>query len=283
VKIPSYIERSRSGNGGHLWLFFEDNLPAERTRKLMYELLREANIISPFDKEPSFDRIFPNQDFHTGKGLGNLIALPLNGKAMEEGNSVFLDPDSFQSYDNHFEILKSIRKLSVEQFKKNYEAIFEEKVEDYFKSSFDRDSRPVIEIQVSGQIYLKRLDLNKKLIEFIRENLNFLNSDYLVKKNMGKSTFNLEKYFRLIEETPDGVILPRGFVTNLITFCRKEALPFKITDNRRKLDQVDFESDIELRPEQEAAVEKTLEKDFGVIVGSSSNLGMHINQSTVNK
>ena len=265
-EIPSYIERSRSGNGGHLWLFFEDNLPAEKTRKLMYELLREANIISPFDKEPSFDRIFPNQDFHTGKGLGNLIALPLNGKAMKAGNSAFLDPECFQPYDNQFKVVKSIRKLSFEQFKKNYEAIFNEKVEDYFKSSFDRDSRPVIEIQVSGQIYLKRLHLNKKLIEFIRENLNFLNSDYLVKKNMGKSTFNLEKYFRLIEETPDGVILPRGFVTNLITFCRKEAQPFKIIDNRRKLDPVDFESDIELRPEQEAAVEKTLEKDFGVIV-----------------
>ena len=54
--------------GGHLWIFFENNLPAEKTRKLMYELLREAIIISPFDKEPSFDRLFPNQDFHSGKG-----------------------------------------------------------------------------------------------------------------------------------------------------------------------------------------------------------------------
>ena len=264
--IPSYIERSRSGNGGHLWTFFEDNLPAEKTRKLIYELLREANIISPFDKEPSFDRLFPNQDFHSGKGLGNLIALPLNGKAVNEENSVFLDPESFRPYDNQFEILRSFHRLSVEQFKIIFEEIFNEKVDDYFKSSFDRDARPVIEIQVSGQIYLKRLHLNKKLIEFIRENLNFLNSDYLVKKNMGKSTFNLEKYFRLIEETPDRVILPRGFVTNLITFCRKEDLPFKIIDNRRKLDPVDFESDIELRPEQEAAVEKTLDKDFGIIV-----------------
>lgn len=265
-KIPSYIERSRSGNGGHLWIFFEENLPAEKTRKLLYELLREANIISPFEKEPSFDRLFPNQDFHSGKGLGNLIALPLNGNALKEFNTAFLDPQEMQPFINQFETISSFRKLTHANFKAIYEDIFNEKIEDFFQSSFDVNSRPVIEIQINGQIYVKRFNLNRKLIEFIRENLNFLNSDYLVKKNMGKSTFNVEKYFRLIEETQDGVILPRGFAANLILFCKKENLPFRIIDNRKKLDPVDFESEIKLRPEQEAAIEKAIEKDFGVIV-----------------
>ena len=265
-EIASYVERSRSGNGGHLWIFFEESLPAEKTRKLMYELLREATIISPFTKEPSFDRLFPNQDYHSGKGPGNLIALPLNGKALKTFNSAFLDPADLQPYDNQFEIIKSFRKLPVDQFRAIYQEIFNEKVDVFFQSSFDRSASPIIEIQISGQIYLKRLHLNRKLTEFIRENLNFLNSDYLVKKNMGKSTFNLEKYFRLIEETPDEIILPRGFVANLIFFCGKENIPFKIVDNRKKLDPVDFESNIELRPEQKAAIEKTLGKDFGVIV-----------------
>ncbi|NLO03001.1 MAG: DEAD/DEAH box helicase family protein [Bacteroidales bacterium] len=265
-EIASYVERSRSGNGGHLWIFFEESLPAEKTRKLMYELLREATIISPFAKEPSFDRLFPNQDYHSGKGPGNLIALPLNGNALKTFNSAFLDPADLQPYDCQFEIIKSFRKLSVDQFKTIYQEIFNEKVDVFFQSSFDRSASPIIEIQIGGQIYLKRLHLNRILTEFIRENLNFLNSDYLVKKNMGKSTFNLEKYFRLIEETPDEIILPRGFVANLIFFCGKENIPFKIVDNRKKLDPVDFESNIELRPEQKAAIEKTLGKDFGVIV-----------------
>ena len=185
---------------------------------------------------------------------------------MKEENSVFLDPEVSSHTKTNMKFLKASADLHVEQFKNIYEDIFNEKVEDYFMSSFDKGSSPVIEIQISDQIYLQRLHLNKKLIKFIRENLNFLNSDYLVKKNMGKSTFNLEKYFRLIEETPDGVIIPRGFVTSLITFCRQENLPFKIIDNRRKLDPVDFESEIKLIPDQEAAVEKTMDKDFGVIV-----------------
>jgi superfamily II DNA or RNA helicase len=265
-KIPSSIERSRSGKGGHLWIFFEKNLPAEKTRKMMYELLREASIISPFDKEPSFDRLFPNQDFHSGKGMGNLIALPLNGKTLMNFNSAFLNPEDMMPYNNQIEAIKSFRKLTSNDFKSIYEEIFNEKVEDFFKSSFDATSRSVLEIQIKGQIYLKRLQLNRKLIEFIRENLNFLNSGFLIKKNLGKSTFDTEKYFRLIEETPDGVILPRGFAANLITFCKKEDLPFKIIDDRRKLDSVDFDSEIELRPEQEKAIEKTIDKDFGVIV-----------------
>jgi hypothetical protein len=198
--------------------------------------------------------------------MGNLIALPLNGKALMNFNSAFLNPEHMLPYNNQIEAIKSFRKLTSNDFKSIYEKIFNEKVEDFLKSSFDATSRSVLEIQINGQIYIKRLQLNRKLIEFIRENLNFLNSDFLIKKNLGKSTFDTEKYFRLIEETPDGVILPRGFAANLIIFCKKEDLPFKIIDDRRKLDPIDFDSEIELRPEQETAIEKTLDKDFGVIV-----------------
>ena len=265
-KIPAYIERSRSGNGGHLWIFFEENLPAEQSRKLMFEMLREATIISHFEKEPSFDRLFPNQDFHAGKGLGNLIALPLNGNAFQKGNSVFLDPDTFEPYNNQFDVLSSFQKLKKETFQRLYEILFEQKPQEPIKSNLLLQTQSDIEIQISNQVYLKRLQLNKKIIAFLRDNLNFLNSDYLVKKNMGKSTFDIEKYFRLIEETPEGVMIPRGFTGNLVNFCKQENLSFKIVDYRKKLEPVDFDSEIELLPHQETAIEKIAEKDFGVIV-----------------
>jgi superfamily II DNA or RNA helicase len=265
-EIPAYIERSRSGNGGHLWVFFDENLPAEQTRKFMFELLREASIISHFEKEPSFDRLFPNQDFHSGKGLGNLIALPLNGKAIQNGNSAFVNPNNFEPYLDQFETIADFQKLSKNKFLNLYEGFFNQKPQESIKSNILSETQNEIEIQITNQVHLKRFQLNKKLIAFLRDNLNFLNSDYLVKKNMGKSTFNIEKYFRLIEETPEGVMIPRGFVANIVNFCKQEKISFKVIDNRKKLDPVDFDSEIELLPQQELAIEKIADKDFGVIV-----------------
>lgn len=94
--IPAYLERSRSGEGGHIWIFFEQPYPAVRSRKIILSLLERSGVFSVFDKSSSFDRLFPNQDFLSGKGLGNLIALPLYKKTWGQGNSCFLDTETFQ-------------------------------------------------------------------------------------------------------------------------------------------------------------------------------------------
>ncbi len=72
--LPAYIERSRSGNGGHAWIFCEDKYPAYKSRNVVINLLKEAGIIDQFEKDDCFDRLFPNQDALSGKGFGNLIA-----------------------------------------------------------------------------------------------------------------------------------------------------------------------------------------------------------------
>lgn len=87
--IPAYLERSRSGNGGHVWIFLNKPYPAIRGRKIFTSILEQSGAFSMFDKSSSFDRLFPNQDFLSGKGLGNLIALPFFKPAMEKGNSCF--------------------------------------------------------------------------------------------------------------------------------------------------------------------------------------------------
>ena len=91
--IPAYLERSRSGKGGHVWIFFEQPYPAIKCRKIFISILENAGIFSLFDKSSSFDRLFPNQDFLSGKGFGNLIALPLYKKTWEQGNSCFVEMD----------------------------------------------------------------------------------------------------------------------------------------------------------------------------------------------
>jgi superfamily II DNA or RNA helicase len=269
--IPAYIERSRSGNGGHLWIFFEKAFPAEQSRKIMFEMLRHSGIISHFEKEPSFDRLFPNQDYHSGKGMGNLIALPLNGKSIKDGNSCFIDPNSFEPYDDQWIFLQEIKLISVDTLKVLYEDLFNEKPSEVFVSSTSKVKDAELEIIIKNQIYLKRNQLRKKLIVFLREQLNFYNSDYLAKKNLGKSTFNTEKFFNLIEESKNEVMIPRGFSASLVQFCNKENIPYKIVDKRSKKDPVDFESEIKLLEHQEIALEKIREKDFGVIVSPPSS------------
>jgi hypothetical protein len=134
-ELQSYIERSRSGNGGHLWMFFEQAFPAEQSRKIMFELLRHSNIISHFEKEPSFDRLFPNQDYHSGKGMGNLIALPLQGKSLGQGNSCFINPITFEPYQDQWAYLETIKKVPIQILKDHYKAFFNAQPKEVFITS----------------------------------------------------------------------------------------------------------------------------------------------------
>lgn len=264
-ELPAIIERSRSGNGGHLWLFFEDNIPAFQSRKIMFELLLQASIVSKFEKEPSFDRLFPNQDTHSGKAMGNLIALPLQGQSLQNKNSCFLDPITFSPVADNWGFLQSVQKIS----KQKIDAIYLQLsggIKETFSSNYKDNSTIELEIVINSEIYLKRIQLHQKLIEFIRDNLNILNSDYFVKKQLGKSAYNIDKYFKLIEETAEGIIIPRGFMSSLIKFCIAEKIAYKIIDERCKLLDTDVISKINLMPHQAEALKITEVKDFGVIV-----------------
>lgn len=264
-ELSPVIERSKSGNGGHLWLFFEESIPAFQSRKVMIDLLLQAEIISKFEKEPSFDRLFPNQDMHSGKGLGNLIALPLQGASIKKGNSSFLDPTTFEPYPNQWEFLQTIKKTSkqkIESLHIQLSGLNKEQLAPSFTSNYIS----TLEILIKEQVYLKRAQLNPKLIVFLRDNLNFINSAFFVIKQLGKSPYNIEKYFKLIEETSEAIIIPRGFISELIQFCKSEDIPFKIIDKRTKKKEIAVSSKIELMAQQKEVLDRLDKKDFGVVV-----------------
>ena len=109
--IPCSVERSRSGNGSHVWIFFETPVLAVKVRSLGNAILTEAMNRNGKISFKSYDRFFPNQDTLPKGGLGNLVALPLQGLARKNGNSIFVN-EYFEPYDDQWEYLLNVSKLS---------------------------------------------------------------------------------------------------------------------------------------------------------------------------
>ena len=111
LNLPAALERSRSGNGAHIWLFFDEAVPATLARKLGSYLLTETMERRPDLGLRSYDRLFPNQDTLPTGGFGNLIALPLQRWARDRGNSIFLN-EVGEPFEDQWAFLSSIRRLS---------------------------------------------------------------------------------------------------------------------------------------------------------------------------
>ena len=259
--IPAYLERSRSGNGGHVWIFFEKPYPAIRSRKIFISILEQSGVFSMFDKSSSFDRLFPNQDFLSGKGLGNLIALPFFKPAMDNGNSCFINPETFEPYPDQWQFLNEIERVSIEMLDK----LFEE-ISTIQNLPIAKNHNGKLSITLQQNILIQRDGLTTPLINFLKEELNFANSEFFIKKKSGKNTFGTERYFKLVEETENEIIIPRGFIGKLLRFCKEQNLEFDFQDNRKLKEEIPYSFNATLRNHQKKVIETISKKDFGVIV-----------------
>lgn len=258
--IPAYLERSRSGKGGHVWIFFEQPHPAFSSRKILSSVLEASGIFSVFDKHSSFDRLFPNQDYLSGKGLGNLIALPFHKTAMDAGNSCFIDPETFEPFTDQWVFLKSIEKISSHRL----DILFQQyKTRDAQTPSVVPDR---LQIRLRNAVYINRNSLTRPLINFLKDELNFVSSEFYVKKKMGRSTYQVKPFFKMIEEVENEVVIPRGFIGRIIRFCRENNIDYDFSDERVKMKSIGFPTSIVLREYQKPALAAAFKKDFGVIV-----------------
>ena len=262
--IPAYLERSRSGKGGHVWIFFEQPFPAIKSRKIFISILELAGIFSIFDKSSSFDRLFPNQDFLSGKGFGNLIALPFYKKTYEQGNSCFVNMDSMEVYKDQWDFLNNIHKISITDLDELYQKTTGSSTAGAAIPELPVNNR--LTIVLNKFVFINRAGINTALINFITKELNFANSEFFIKKKIGKNTFGTERYFKFIEETEREVIIPKGMIGKIIRFCVENKIEYDFKDERKRLPDISFNFNAPLREYQNVAIAAADKKGIGVIV-----------------
>lgn len=194
-EIPAYLERSRSGNGGHVWIFFDQPYPAVRSRKIFKTLLEEVGVFSLLDKSSSFDRLFPNQDILSGKGLGNLIALPFYRPALEKRNSCFVNKD-LRPYEDQWKFLATIQRVKVSQLDLLFRSLTS--ASSFFDIKKQAKSGK-IELVLNSSVVLDKWNLPSSVAAYLRDELNFANPEFFIKKKTGKNVWGTDRYFRFYE------------------------------------------------------------------------------------
>jgi superfamily II DNA or RNA helicase len=121
-------------------------------------------------------------------------------------------------------------------------------------------------IRLNENVYINKNSIPLKLVNFLKDELNFANTEFFVRKNIGKSTHQTRRYFKMIEENGNDLVLPRGFIGKLVRFCKENQIEFEFRDERKKLSEISYKSSITLYDHQVQALDTTVKKDFGVIV-----------------
>ncbi|MCF8077840.1 MAG: helicase, partial [Desulfobacterales bacterium] len=235
--VPAALERSRSGNGGHIWIFFVETIPAKLARQLGAFMLTQAMESRPEMGFDSYDRFFPSQDTLPKGGFGNLIALPLQGRAREGDNSLFIDRNG-TPYSDQWKFLSGIRRMTVEDVQSIVDqAAYKGGVLGVRFISTDEDDvspwlyspsgkRPEtrilgglpdrVELVLANQIFIEKKGLPPALKNKLIRLAAFQNPEFYKAQAMRFPTFDKPRIVHCCEDFPKHFGLPRGCLDETI-------------------------------------------------------------------
>ena len=273
-EVPIAIERSRSGNGIHIWMFFDTNIKAITARKLGSLLLSKTMEISNISIS-SFDRMFPNQDTLPKGGYGNLIALPFQNEPSKYGNTLFIDRN-FILIKNQMQYLSSIHKLTeIEVFEKIKQLsnetidisheIIDMQNEVKVKSKNNIDYPKSIKVILKDMVYIDKANLDGVVKNSFRRLATFANPEFYKKQKLRMSVYNVPMVIDCSKEDEKYLKLPRGTYNYLESLCNVNNIEIISKDERFVGNKIEVKFNGSLREEQQIAIDHMLKYDNGIL------------------
>lgn len=276
-QIPYAIERSRSGNGAHVWIFFEAPLPASKARRLGNAILTEAMTRNGQMSFNSYDRFFPNQDYLPEGGFGNLVALPLQGQARRKENSVFVDND-FLVYKDQWAFLYNLKKIqesTIDQLLRLHSQ------EELGKLSMSSESKPwvtplpqnitqedfhaKVEIIKADKLYIPLKAVSAKVLNHLKRIAAFKNPEFYSKQALRLSTYAIPRIISCFDITNEYLAMPRGCEDATRSFLNDNAVTYTITDKTNHGNKISVSFQGAEREEQLEAINALLPYTNGIL------------------
>jgi hypothetical protein len=276
MNVPAALERSRSGDGGHVWIFFDRSVSAATARKLGCLILTRTMERRHQIGLDSYDRFFPNQDTTPKGGFGNLIALPLQREPRAKGNSVFLD-ENFQPYLDQWQFLSTMTRISADRVETIVRealaqgdiigvrmSLTDEHAEEdpwTFPPSRKRSDKPItvplperVQIVRGNLLYVEKANLPSAMLNRLIRVAAFQNPEFYRAQAMRLSTFGKPRVICCAEEFGRHLGLPRGCLEDVLALLQSHNIEADLVDERFAGEGIDVSFCGTLRPLQQMAV-----------------------------
>lgn len=274
LDVDAVVERSRSGRGAHLWIFFKEMIPARLARKFGFALLEKGAESVNLKSFKYYDRMIPTQDAIPEGGLGNVIALPLQGMALKSGNSAFVD-ENWNAYEDQLKVLAGTRRLTrqeIEDYLSLWYSTGFTSEDNGTDAPWDKNSeieagsvKGVVRIVLADCIYIDSSGMSNKTKRQLRRMATFSNKQYFQNQAMDMPNYDESRFIYLGSDEGKYIVLPRGLREDILKKFDNAGIRYKIEDKRTQGRELNISFKGELRESQIPAAETMLENETGIL------------------